>query len=309
MNRMLVYIVMMVLALNKVSTSASWNLTTLPVSFGKDVILWCSVGEKKENKFSKQGTDLQQWTGGQQYDLLCMDNKCLNPSKYEMLTRNNSQDFGLLIHNLSESDLDCQYTCSCGFSDFTKNLSVEPKHVMSLPANETTTTYGKNINSGKMEIEIVLEKVNPVPVCSALFKGLFINETTVAVIKWYTYYNDVKVIYNFPVDSIGCEGRLQILCTFVYRNVTIFDEYIDLCQEENANMPTMTLLGIGFSGSVIILSICIWLTKRRKAQFGLQCWTNEKKKQVERINDNHVQLLTPSEKYQQEKETSTMMEV
>ncbi|XP_063447820.1 uncharacterized protein LOC134727374 [Mytilus trossulus] len=275
---MLAYIVMMVFVVAKVSSSASWNLTTLPVSFGNDVILWCSMGEKKENNFSKQRTDLRQWTGGQKYDLLCMDNECLNPSKYEMLTRNNSQDFGLLIHNLSESDLDCQYTCSCGFSDFTKNLSVEPKHVMSLPANETTTTNGKNINNGKMEIEIMLEKVNPVPVCSALFKGLFINETTVAVMKWYTYYNDVKVIYDFLVDDAGCEGRLQILCTLVYRNVTIFDEYIDMCQG-------------------------------RKAKFGVRCWANEKKTHVERTNGNQVQLLTPSEKYQQEKETSTMMEV
>ncbi|VDH97890.1 Hypothetical predicted protein [Mytilus galloprovincialis] len=298
---------MMIFAVDKVSPSASWNLTTLPVSFGKDIILWCSMGEKKESKFSKQGTDLRQWTGGQQYDLLCMDNKCLNPSKYEMLTRNNSQSFGLLIHNLSESDLDCQYTCSCGFSDFTKNLSVEPKHVMSLPANETSTTYGKNINNGKMEIEIMLEKVNPVPVCSALFKGQFINETTVTVMKWYKYYNDVKVIDSFAVNGVDCEGRLQILCNFVYRNVTIFDEYIDICQEEEASMLTMTLLFIGFLGCVIILSICIWLTKKRKDRFGERCWTNEKKTQVEKINVNQVQLL--SEKYQQEKETSTMMKI
>ncbi|CAG2252688.1 unnamed protein product [Mytilus edulis] len=309
MNRMFVYIFMMVLAVDKVSTSASWNLTTLPVSFGKDVILWCSIGEKKENNFSKQQTDLRQWTGGQQYDLLCMDNKCLNPSKYEMLTRNNSQDFGLLIHNLSESDLDCQYTCSCGFSDFTKNLSVEPKHVMSLPANQTTITNGKNINNGNLKIEIMLDKVNPVPHCSALFKGQFINETTVTVMRWYTYHNDVRVIYNFPVDDIGCEGRLQILCTLVYRNVTIFDEDIDMCQKEEASMLIMTLLAIGFSGCVIILSICIWLTKRRKDQFGVRCWTNGKKKQMESTIVNQVQLLTPSEKYHHEKETSTMIDV
>ncbi|CAG2202157.1 unnamed protein product [Mytilus edulis] len=226
---------------------------------------------------SKQQTDLRKWTGGQTYDLLCMDDKCLSPSKYEMLTRNTSQDFGLLIHNLSESDLDCQYTCSCGFSDFTKNLSVEPIHVMSLPANETITN-GKNINNGKMEIEIMLEKVNPFPHCSAVFKGQFIIETTVTVIKWYIYYNDVKVIYTFPIDDVGCEGRLQILCTLVYRNITIFDEHIDMCQGHNDRL-------------------------------GVRCWTNEKKTQVERINVNQMQLLTPSEKYQQEKETSAMTEV
>ncbi|XP_063397392.1 uncharacterized protein LOC134681671 [Mytilus trossulus] len=160
-----------------------------------------------------------------------------------------------------------------------------------------------------MEIEIMLEKVNPVPVCSALFKGLFINETTVAVIKWYTYFNDVKVIYNFPVDDVGCQGRLQILCTLVYRNVTIFDEDIDMCQEEEASMLIITLLSIGLSGCVMILSICIWLTKRREAQFCVRCWTNGKKKQEERSNNNQVQLLTPIEKYQQEKETLAMLKV
>ncbi|CAC5357909.1 unnamed protein product [Mytilus coruscus] len=308
MNRMLVHIVMMVFVVDKVSTSASWNLATVPVSFGKDVILWCSMGEKKESNVSKQQADLRHWTGGQKYDLLCMNGQCLNPSKYEMLTRNTSQDFGLLIHNLSESDLDCQYTCSCGFSDFTKNLSVEPKHVISLPTIETTTNT-RNINNGKMEIEIMLGKVNPVPHCSALFKGQFINETTVVVMKRYTYHNDVKVIYSSPVDDVGCEGRLQILCTLVYRNVTIFDEYIDMCQEKEASILMMILLAIGCAAFVIILSIYICLTKRRDSQFGVRCWTNGKKKQVERTNINQVQLMTFSDKNQQEKETSKMMEV
>ncbi|XP_052072862.1 uncharacterized protein LOC127710945 [Mytilus californianus] len=306
---MLVHLVMVVFVVDKVSTSASWNLTTLTVSFGKDIMLWCSIGEKNESNVSKQQADLRHWTGGQKYDLLCMNGQCLNPSKYEMLTRNTSQDFGLLIHNLSESDLNCQYTCSCGFSDFTKNLSVEPKYVISLPAIEKTTKNRKNINNGKMEIEIMLDKVNPVPHCSALFKGRFINETTVAVMKWYTYHNDVKVIFNFPVDDVGCDGRLQILCTLVYRNVTIFDEYIDMCQEKEASMLTMILLVIGCAAFAIILSICICFTKRRDAQFGVRCWSNVKKKRIERKNINQVQLMTFSDKHQHEKETSAMIEV
>ncbi|CAC5357912.1 MST1 [Mytilus coruscus] len=90
-----------------------------------------------------------------------------------------------------------------------------------LPA-VTTTAKGKNyIFNGNIDIEITLDKVNPVLICSALFKGQFVNETTVTVMKWYTYYKDVKVINNFPIDDIGCKGSLQILCTLLNSNITI----------------------------------------------------------------------------------------
>ncbi|XP_052072861.1 uncharacterized protein LOC127710944 [Mytilus californianus] len=308
MNRMLAYITMIVFVVDKASTSASWNLTTLPVSFGKDILLRCSIDDIKDGNVSLQRAEQRQWTGGQNYDLLCMNGECPNPKKYEMLTRNTSKDFDLLIHNFSESDLDYPYTCSCGFHDFTKNLSIEPNHVMSLPA--IATVKDKNhINNDYMEIEIMLDKVNPVPSCSALFKGQFINKTKVAVMKWYTYHTDVKVIYDFPVDDVGCEGRLQILCTLVYRNITIFDEYLDICQENEANMLTMIFIGIGCVPFVIILSICINLIKRRDAQLCVQCWTNGMTNHVERTTINQAQLIAFSEINQQENETSPILDV
>ncbi|CAC5357905.1 unnamed protein product [Mytilus coruscus] len=299
---------MIVFVVDKASTSASWYLTTLPVSFGKDIVLRCTIDDIKDGNVSLQQAQ-RQWTGGQNYDLLCMNGECSNPYKYEMLTRNTSKNFELLIHNFSESDLDYPYTCSCGFYDFTKKLSIEPDHIMSLPAIAKTVKDRNHTNNDYMEIKIMLDKVNPVPNCSALFKGQFINKTKVAVMKWYTYYSDVKVIYDFPVDDVGCEGRLQILCTFVYRNVTIFDEYLDICQENEASMLTMIILGIGCVAIVIILSICKNLIQRRNIQLCVQCWTNGMTNQVERTNINQTQLIAFSEINQQENETSPILDV
>ncbi|VDH98289.1 Hypothetical predicted protein [Mytilus galloprovincialis] len=146
---------------------------------------------------------------------------------------------------------------------------------MSVPTITQLIKDKRYINNDSMEIEIILEKVNPVPNCSAWFQGRFINDATTSVMKWYTYHNDVKVIYNFPVDSVGCEGRLQILCNLVYRNVSIFDEHIDICHG-------------------------------REVLFIRRCWTNGKTKQSANINQDP--LLTADTK-KQEKERSPILNV
>ncbi|CAC5357908.1 unnamed protein product [Mytilus coruscus] len=305
MNRMFVYIAMIVLVVDKASTSGTWKLTNFTVTFGKDVYLMCLLDEVECN-ISKQEPDPRSWTGGPHYKMLCMNGDCRNSSKYKMITQSASLNFELLIHNFSESDLDHPYTCSCGFYDFTKNLSVEPKQVMSLPTISKTIKDQNDFNNDNMEIEIMLHKVNPVPNCSALFKGRFINDANVAVMKWYKYHNDVKVIYNFPEDDVGCEGRLQILCTLVYRNVSIFDEYIDICQEKEETMQTMILPAIGCVVFVMILLICIYLAKKYDVLFGRRCWTNGKTKQSAYTNQDHLVI---ADKNKQENETSAILNV
>ncbi|XP_071180691.1 uncharacterized protein [Mytilus edulis] len=308
MNRMLVYIAFIVLVVGKACTasnctSASWNLTTLPVSFGKDIILRCFINSTKVDIDSN--LKVRQWTGGRNYDMLCMDGDCKYPNKYEMLTQNTSNDFELLIHNISESDLNYNYTCTCGFNGCTKNLFVKRNHIMSLPSITQLIKDKKYINNDSMGIEIMLDKVNPVPSCSAWFQGRFINDATISVIQWYTYHNDVKVIYNFPVDSVGCEGRLQILCNLVYRNVSIFDEHIDICHEKEEGTLAMITISIGCAVVVMIL-ICIILAKRREVLFIRRCWTNGKTKQSANINQDP--LLNGDTK-KQEKERLPILNV
>ncbi|CAC5357911.1 unnamed protein product [Mytilus coruscus] len=266
---MLVYIIIAVFIVDKASTSGTWKLTNLTVSFGKDAYLLCLI-DGKECNISKQQPDPRGWTGGPHYKMLCMNGVCQNSSKYEMKALNTSLNFGLLIHNFSESDLDCPYTCFCGFSDFTNTLSVDPKNVISLPAINKTRKGRRFINNGNIDIEIILNKVNPVPNCSALFMGQVINKTTVSVMKWYTYYNDVKVTYSFSVDDFCCEGNLQLQCTLAHHQITIIDEYIDICQElvvpflgDKGSILTMILLPIGCFVFFVILSIYICLKRRQ----------------------------------------------
>ncbi|VDI47622.1 Hypothetical predicted protein [Mytilus galloprovincialis] len=305
---MLVYIALLVLVVDKACkasncVSATWKLTTLPVSFGKHTVLRCFIDNAVVGNDSHPR--VRQWTGGQYYNMLCTDGGCGDPNKYEMLIRNTSKEFDLLIHNFSNSDLNYNYTCTCGFDSCTKNLSVEPNHIMSVPTITQLIKDKRYINNDSMEIEIILEKVNPVPNCSAWFQGRFINDATTSVMKWYTYHNDVKVIYNFPVDSVGCEGRLQILCNLVYRNVSIFDEHIDICHEKEEGTQTMITISIGCAVVVMIL-ICIILAKRHVVLFIRRCWTNGKTKQSANINQDP--LLTADTK-KQEKERSPILNV
>ncbi|CAG2202156.1 unnamed protein product [Mytilus edulis] len=192
----------------------------------KDINLRCIIDNITVDIDSQM--KVRQWTGRQNYDMLCMDGDCPDPNKYEMFTRNTSKDFDLLIHNFSESDLDYKYTCTCGFDSCTRKLFVEPNHVMSLPTMTKLMKDKNYINNDSMEIEIMLDKVNHVPNCTAWFESRFINDATVTAMKWYTNYNDVKVIlmYLLLMSIVKVD---QILCNLIYRYVTIFDEHIDIC--------------------------------------------------------------------------------
>lgn len=66
---------------------------------------------------------VRQWSGGPDNKGLVYNGYSSNETKYgEYL---DSYTFSLIIKNLSESDLNVLYTCSCGFDSFTDSLSME----------------------------------------------------------------------------------------------------------------------------------------------------------------------------------------
>lgn len=96
-------------------------MKTKPVILGKEAILTC-------NGYNCPPENSKKWLGGKNYDLLCFDNESKKSPKYVMMT--NGTSFDLMIHNFSLSDTNCEYTCACGFLQYTNMLKLEDGNVM-----------------------------------------------------------------------------------------------------------------------------------------------------------------------------------
>ncbi|VDI67294.1 Hypothetical predicted protein [Mytilus galloprovincialis] len=179
-----------------------------------------------------------------------------------MMTRNTSHDFDLLIQSFSESDLDCKYTCQCGHEVNTTTLSVEQNKLISFPT-EINTDNSYIMSGNELQIEVSLEKVNPIPICKTLYKDKVLAEANVTKLKSYRYFTDVNVSFTFPLQEFGCSGSLQIICSLLSYNITIYDENIHTCHKYDSlfhlHIPLVTAC------SVFLLAIfgIVYIIKRR----------------------------------------------
>ena len=107
--------------------SVTWDIITIPVVLGRSVTLRCVVPDITCNE-----SNPCHWTGGPSYKLIGMNGISMNSSKYNIIMNNSSFSFymDLLIYNVSYSDLDCDYTCGCGFAEFNKKLSIRRNEIL-----------------------------------------------------------------------------------------------------------------------------------------------------------------------------------
>jgi hypothetical protein len=88
-----------------------------PVVYGDNIILTC-----KTDKIS--ACSVRHWYNGDQNKLLLYNDASVDATKYEDKTNLSSTEFSLVIKNCTESDLNINYTCSCGFNSYTKLLGL-----------------------------------------------------------------------------------------------------------------------------------------------------------------------------------------
>ena len=70
---------------------------------------------------------VRQWYGGDKDMLLLYNGVPKDAAKYEDRTNISSTEFSLVIKNYTESDLNINYTCSCGLKSYTKLLGLNDK--------------------------------------------------------------------------------------------------------------------------------------------------------------------------------------
>ena len=70
----------------------------------------------------RDGCRVRQWFSGQKR--LLFNGVPIDATHYENRTNVSFTEFSLVIKNYTESDLNINYTCSCGFKSYTKRLGL-----------------------------------------------------------------------------------------------------------------------------------------------------------------------------------------
>ena len=93
-------------------------MSNKPVIYGNNIILTCQTGHVLT--YRRDGCRVRQWYSDQKRFLY--NGASLDATKYEDRTNVSSMEFSLVIKNYTESDLNIDYTCSCGFKFYAKRL-------------------------------------------------------------------------------------------------------------------------------------------------------------------------------------------
>ena len=94
-------------------------MSNKPVIYGDNIILTCKTGHVLTDRTA---CPVRKWYEGHKDKLLLYNNVSRDATKYEDRTNLSSTEFSLVIKNYTESDLNINYTCSCGFESYTKRL-------------------------------------------------------------------------------------------------------------------------------------------------------------------------------------------
>ena len=102
-------------------------MSNKPVIYGDNIILTCKTGHVLTDRAE---CPVRQWYGGHKNKILLYNNVSRDASKYEDKTNLSSMEFSLVIKNYTESDLNINYKCSCGFNSYTKRLSINDNNFL-----------------------------------------------------------------------------------------------------------------------------------------------------------------------------------
>ena len=101
--------------------SVYWTVSNKPVIYGDNIILTCKTWHELKDRVK---CPVRLWYGGHKDNLLLYNKVSRDATKYEDRTNVSSTEFSLIIKNYTESDLNINYTCSCGFKWYTKHLGL-----------------------------------------------------------------------------------------------------------------------------------------------------------------------------------------
>lgn len=257
-------------------------LTPRTIIFGKNVFIACSTTNTSlltlTRRWSKQNDNLK---------TLCVDGHCDKSKKYKELETDNST-FTLEIRNFNESDVNTVYVCSFGSSNplsNSVNVFLNEKHFEYHP-NKSEISKKADKLDGVLNIDIVLEKVFPIPCCEFRYNDMNLS-TAIKTVTWNNgIFDSVQMLLNDHYIGFS-SGKLNVTCSVGKTNISIMSEFFSESKQsfkrtsdtDGTEMNKLIIsLAVGNSVFVmIIIIILIWLCamKQRNSNSNIRNHTNQ----------------------------------
>ncbi|CAC5397107.1 unnamed protein product [Mytilus coruscus] len=137
-----------------VTAQTNIEFLSKPVIFGETAKLSCTVNT---TKVVRDNSDSRSWKGGPLNALMCRDGVCTDHRKYQEKIVKDQHQVILEIHNFSESDVDCDYSCMFGakstrrtFQLNERDYAFHPTKDMIIGINFVNRTNISNEKNGKL---------------------------------------------------------------------------------------------------------------------------------------------------------------
>ena len=211
-----------------------WIVSNKPVMYGDNIILTCKTEHVLTDRVE---CPVRQWYGGHKDKLLLFNKASRDVTKYEDRTNLSSTEFSLVIKNYTESDLNINYTCSCGVKSYTGRLGLSDNNFIVHPLRMETHIQQSN---EKLSIYIHIERVFPGPKLSIAIgeRTLFDNLIFTSVKSDAFYYGTYEAIFNIVADDCGKKPTLFCSVGNEYNIVTISGEPIRNCTVRGDGVST-----------------------------------------------------------------------
>ncbi|XP_076108507.1 uncharacterized protein LOC143076567 [Mytilus galloprovincialis] len=181
-------------------------MTTYPAEFGRDVMLTCYTFLPLKNS---KDCPVRQWSGGTNGRGLMYNGVSVNDEKYEEKVNLLSSQFSLIIKNFSITDINVNYTCSCGFYASTHTLNLDGKHFQYLPdaANASITSYNDTL-----KIKMQIRKVYPLPNCSVYIGNRVVSKQVQLTHRKSGLFYSVNFVKEYKLVDEDCNKKPRIQC-------------------------------------------------------------------------------------------------
>lgn len=234
-----------------VNRALKWEEATPLVVFGENATLKCI-------DLGSVCTHTRKWIGGKGYNLLALDNTSTNPFKYEINSDRKDYSFNLIIQKFNDDDVNCDYTCACGFQQYTKRLELTELNFVYPPnMNITDSSYQTDET---LKLRITINKVFPLPQCS-IIHSLKNNHVMEENLTLTTYkLKDLpffKIDINQDIIKKQCADNVTLTCVVGCQNYTLQNWEVDVCKDIGRDNEVGIILGV-FLSLLLMIVFCVF---------------------------------------------------
>ncbi|XP_076088701.1 uncharacterized protein LOC143059097 [Mytilus galloprovincialis] len=237
----------------------TWELRPGILRIGGTMTLTCTI----QNVDTIDNNMPRQWSKGA--ELIAYNGHLDKPSKYtEILTPTN--EFSLLIKNLTVSDVTAIYQCQYSFEACTKGLDIDSENFEYPPSDKTTHVLYNYTTEGSTFIQLHFTKVFPLPNCTIEIQNKQFN-FEVDSVNNYTIYLEVNLIYTLG-SEIECDLQPTIVCKLIGHYPVHVEQFIQCKNYKEDSINLLVILLPLFCSFLLIVTVgCVVLYHKRRQTY------------------------------------------